>query len=316
MVTISRQDMSNWQRQVYDKVRPLFALLKETLRQGPVIQMDETSVQVMGEEGRSGTQQSYMLLARGGPPDKTVVLYQYRQTHGAYHAKEILEGYSGFLQTDGYAAYDCAFNENKKIIQAGCFAHARRKFFEASKVKTRAQTAEEGIKFIKKLYIIESKLRNEFAQDNNDNDAKKSEKRENFKNERKKQVLPVFDEFKKWLIKTEAEVPESTLLGKAVSYALNQWDKLVMYIESPYLTPDNNASENAIRPFVIGRKNWLFCQSPDGAESSCGMYTLIQTAKQNGVEPFRYLKALFEKAPFAAASEDWENLLPWNIFIS
>jgi transposase len=103
-------------------------------------------------------------------------------------------------------------------------------------------------------------------------------------------------------------------LGKAVAYTLKQWDKLVAYLESPYLTPDNNACENAIRPFVLGRKNWLFNKSPLGAESSCGIYSLIETAKQNGLEPLKYLRVLFEKTPHASATEDWEKLLPWNIF--
>ena len=106
----------------------------------------------------------------------------------------------------------------------------------------------------------------------------------------------------------------SALLGKAVAYTLKQWDKLAAYLESPYLTPDNNACENAIRPFVLGRKNWLFCQSPEGAKSSCGIYSLIETAKQNGIIPVNYLTALFEKTPYANSAEDWENLLPWNIF--
>ena len=111
-------------------------------------------------------------------------------------------------------------------------------------------------------------------------------------------------------------VPPSLLLGKAVGYSLKQWDKLVAYLESSYLTPDNNAAENAIRPFVLGRKNWLFCQSTGGAESSCGMYTLIQTANQNGLVSFNYLTALFKRAPYASSPEDWEKLLPWNIFKS
>ena len=109
------------------------------------------------------------------------------------------------------------------------------------------------------------------------------------------------------------EVPPKTLLGEAINYTLNQWDKLIKYIESPYLTPDNNASENAIRLFVLGRKNWLFCQSVGGAKSSCGMFTLIETAKLNGLVPREYLTALFERAPYASTPEDWEKLLPWNI---
>ena len=115
-------------------------------------------------------------------------------------------------------------------------------------------------------------------------------------------------------MKRNDEVLPSSQLGKAIHYSLAQWDKMVKYLESPYLTPDNNACENAIRPFVLGRKNWLFCQSPEGAKSSCGIYSLIETAKQNGLIPAHYLTALFEKAPLASTAEDWEKLLPWNIF--
>jgi transposase len=121
---------------------------------------------------------------------------------------------------------------------------------------------------------------------------------------------------KEWLLKLNEKIPPSLLLGKAVSYSLSQWNKLINYLESPYLTPDNNTCDNAIRPFVLGRKNWLFNKSPEGAESSCGMYSLIQTAKHNKLNPAQYLTALFEKAPFASTLEDWKKLLPWNIFKS
>ena len=301
-VTISRQDMSNWQQHVYRKLLPLFTLLKETVKSGPVIQMDETTVQVMREEGREDTQKSYMWLARGGPPDKKVVWYEYHPTRAAYNAKEFLEGYKGYLQTDGYEAYDAAVKGNSEIIQVGCFAHARRRFFEASKISKNPQSAEEGIKHIRKLYRLEDELRG----NNLDN--------ETFLTERKIRAGPILDDFKKWLIKRQPETPPSTLLGKAIGYTLGQWDKLVAYLESPYLTPDNNACENAIRPFVLGRKNWLFSQSPEGAESSCGIYTLIETAKQNGLIAANYLMVLFEQAPCAASPNDWEKLLPWNIF--
>ena len=300
-VSISRQDMSNWQQQVYTKLKPIFERLKQTLKSGPVIQMDETTVQVMGEEGQEDTKKSYMWLARGGPPGKTVVLYEYRPTRAAYHARSFLEGYSGYLQTDGYEAYDTAVKDMREIVHVGCFAHARRKFFEASKATKKSKSAEEGIKYIRKLYYIENQMREQFP----------DEKR--FIEERKKSAQPVLSDFKGWLIKRSEEVPPSLLLGKAIHYSLSQWNKMTAYLESPCLTPDNNACENAIRPFVLGRKNWLFNQSPDGAESSCGMYSLIETAKQNGLVPLHYLVALFEKAPLAVEAEDWEKLLPWNI---
>jgi transposase len=294
--------MSNWQQQAYQKLAPLFALLKDAVRSGPVMRMDETPVQVMGEEGREDTQKSYMWLARGGPPEKTVVWYEYRETRAACHAKTLLAGYTGYLQTDGYEGYDAAVKDMPGIIHVGCFAHARRKFFEAAKVTGQSPSAEEGVKHIKKLYTLEAELRGRNLDD------------ETFLAERKARAGPVLEEFKTWLAKQGEEVPPSLLLGKAVHYTLAQWEKMTAYLESPYLTPDNNICENAIRPFVIGRKNWLFCKSPEGAESSCGMYSLIETAKQNGLVPLQYLTALFEKAPLASSPEDWEKLLPWNIF--
>jgi len=164
--------------------------------------------------------------------------------------------------------YDSEVKVMPGIIQVGCFAHARRKFFEAVKISAKNLSAEEGIKYIRNLYTIENELRD------------KNMSSGMFLSKRKARVGPVLEKFKAWLLKRKDEVLESSLLGKAVYYSLAQWDKLVAYLESPYLTPDNNACENAIRPFVLGRKSWLFCQSPNGAESSCGMYSHIETTKQ------------------------------------
>ena len=300
-VTISRQDMANWQQYVYRILIVLFDLMKKAVKSGPVIRMDETTVQVLREEGRSYTEKSYMWLARGGPPGQQVVWYEYHPTRAAYNARAFLEGYSGYLQTDGYEGYDSAVKDMGGIIHVGCFAHARRYFFEASKVSEKPGSAEEGIKHIRKLYYLEDELRSQNLAD------------EKFLDERKARAGPILEKFKSWLLKKADEVPPTRLLGKAVHYSLSQWEKMTAYLESPYLTPDNNICENAIRPFVLGRKNWLFCQSPEGAKSSCGIYTLIETAKQNKLVPFYYLKELFEKAPYASTTEDWEKLLPWNI---
>jgi len=308
-IEISRQDMSNWQQQVYERLLPLFKLLEDMIKTGTVMRMDETVVQVMGEEGKSDIKKSTMWLARGGPPDKQIALYRYRPTKEAHHARGFLEGFKGYLQTDGSEIYDAAVAGLPEIIQVGCFAHSRRKFFEASKATKTPQSAEEGMKHIRKLYEIENNLR----------EAKLTE--EIFLAERKNLSEPVITDFHKWLNKRANEVLPSCMLGKAVGYTLKQWDKLIAYLENPYLTPDNNASENAIRPFVLGRKNWLFNKSPKGADSSCAMYSLIETAKLNSVEPLKYLRALFEKAPHVIANqsstlEDWDKLLPWNILNS
>jgi transposase len=300
-IHISRQNMSNWQQRVYDQLKPLFILLKEHLKAGPVLQMDETTVQVMNETDRENTQKSYMWLARGGQRGQPVVIYEYRETRAASNIQDFLEGFSGFLQTDGYEGYASALKTHPDIIHVGCFAHARRKFFEASKVSKKSTTAEAGIKYIKSLYRIEAELRAQNLED------------DEFLSKRKELTRPVLEAFKKWLEEQNAIVLPSSLTGNAIAYTLKQWDRLVAYLETPFLTPDNNASENAIRPFVLGRKNWLFSGSPDGAASSCGMYTLIETAKENNLNPMEYLPLLFEKAPLAKTTADWKALLPWNI---
>jgi transposase len=300
-IHISRQNMSNWQQAAFEKIEPLIERLKEHIHSGPVINMDETPVQVMGESEKKNTSKSYMWLARGGPPKKPAVLYSYRETRGSRHITDILNRFSGYLQTDGYEAYKTALAGNADIIHVGCMAHARRKFHEAAKASKKAGRAQEAINKIKKLYAIEGTLHG------------KELSPEQFVAERKALVEPVLEQFKEWLEKRSLQVPPSLLLGKAIRYTLNEWPKLVRYLDSPYLTPDNNIAERAIRPFVVGRKNWLFAGSPKGAESSCAMYSLIETAKQNSVNPNDYLIKVFELAPSARTTEDWKALLPWNI---
>ncbi len=263
--------------------------------------MDETRVQVHNEPDRPDTRNSYMWLARGGPPGKTVIIYEYHETRGSKNIQSFLDGFKGYLQTDGYEAYVTALKDYPDIIHAGCFAHARRKFFDASRVSKKPGSAAEGLKYIQKLYLIENELRG------------KELSEFDFLSERKRQAEPILEKFGTWLEKRQQNVVPSTELGKAISYTIGQWSKLVNYLESPHLTPDNNACENAIRPFVLGRKNWLFSGSPNGAESSCGIYSLVETAKQNNLNPYDYLRKVFTEAPLMGNRESWQKLLPWNI---
>ncbi len=299
--SISRQNMSRWQQKAFLALDPIFQLMKEHIKTGSVLQMDETTAQVLKEPKRDDTQKSYIWLARGGPPEQKVVIYEYRETRAAKHIGDFLNNFKGYLQTDGYGGYDAAVKEYPEVIQVGCFAHARRKFFEASKASKKAGSAHEGMKHIQKLYLLEKRLRNKNLTENE------------FLKQRKDQAQPILEKFKIWLDKKILQVPPSTGVGPAIGFTVRQWDKLVAYLESPQLTPDNNASENAIRPFVLGRKNWLFSGSPKGAKSSCGFYSLIETAKQNDVDPYKYLSFLFEKAPYAESESDWKKLLPWNL---
>lgn len=303
-IHISRQDMSNWQRKSFEKLEPLISLLKNEIRSGPVIRMDETPVQVLNEEGRENTSNSYMWLSMGGTPGRESFVYEYKPTRAASYVKEYLSDYKGYLQTDGYAGYAAALKGNSGIIHVSCFAHARRAFFDAV-IAGKSGSANEGMKYIQKLYAIENQFRAKKLPD------------DVFLDQRRKEVIPVLEQFKDWLDKKVSQVPPGVLIGKAVNYTLGQWDKLVRYLDSPYLTPDNNLAENAIRPFVLGRKNWLFSGSPAGAVSSCGFYSLIGTAKYHKLNPHTYLMKVFEIASLLDIKQekDFEKLLPWNLKI-
>jgi hypothetical protein len=180
-------------------------------------------------------------------------------------------------------------------------AHARRKFFGASLgTKKKAGSTQIALTKIKEFYRIEKELR--------ELDLSPDE----FQSQRKNLIRPVADDFKAWLDDKSGKVRPSSKLGEAVSYTLGQWGKIISYLDSPFLTPDNNAAERAIRPFVVGRKNWLVSKSPKGAESSCFFFSLIETAKENGLNPYGYLKHLSETAPLLQTKVDYESVLPWN----
>jgi len=158
-----------------------------------------------------------------------------------------------------------------------------------------------GLSYIRKIYAIES-------------EAKRKEiSGDQLLRLRKEKSKPIFDDFFQWLSKKSLQVVPKSLLGKAVNYTLGQWKRLLVYLDNPVMTPDNNMAENAIRPFVIGRKNWLFAGTPDGAQASAALYSLIETAKANKLEPYKYLRYLFEKIPFAECKEDFRALLPMNL---
>lgn len=302
-MAISRQDMSNWTIKAAQKVQPLIDRFSDLIRSGPLIQSDETPVQVLNEQNRKNTSKSYTWVLRGGPPDAPVVLYHYEQTRGSEYLRRFLQGYAGYVQHDGYSVYKTLAKE-LSFISVACWAHARRKFHDAAKA-TKAGSAHQAIAYIGKLYATEKALRAQLNAGTITPDE--------FCRERRKQVEPVLDEFLPWLHKKVDEVVPSSLLGTAVQYTLNEWSSLVRYLDRVEITPDNNAAERAIKTFVIGRKNWLMSGSPRGAAASCAMYSLVETAQQNGLEPFRYLHYVFQKAPYITAPTGWDALLPQNL---
>jgi transposase len=304
-IHLSRQDMSNWQQSVAEKLQPLLVLMKAHLKTGSVMRMDETTMQVMNEPNRANTTKSYMWLARGGPPDKPVVIYEYHPTRASENVISFLDGFRGYLQTDGYEGYDKALKVYKNIIHVGCLAHARRKFFEADTVSDGNTSANHAMSQIAALYNIEKKLRDDL--ENNKITS------EDFLQIRKEKSIPILNAFHEWITTKSLETLSSSKLAGAVNYTLNQWTKLIRYLEHAELTPDNNISERSIKPFVIGRKNWILSGSPNGAKSSCELFTLIESAKINGLNPYAYLQEIFDLAAKLKPSDDWNSLLPWNL---
>ena len=299
-IDISRQDMSNWTIAVGRILQPLIERFRTMIRGGPFVQIDETPVQVMNEPGRKNTSKSYMWLARGGP-ETPVTLYHYSRTRSAEYSRELMSGFEGYLQTDGYRVYRLLESEEPGLMRVGCFAHVRRKFHEAAQASKKSGAAHEGTKYISAIYRIERDLRSQEL------DA------DEFVRRRRELVEPEIQRFHAWLVKKQSSVVPSTLLGKALHYALSEWDALQRYLDQAYITPDNNDAENAIRPFVLGRKNWLFSGSPRGADASCTIYSLIETAKQNGLDPFAYLNYILDRAPRIDNDAGWDALLPFNL---
>lgn len=302
---ISRQDMANWAIAVSTKLEGLIDLLKAELLLAPALHCDETYFQVMDEDGRSNSTKSYMWVMTGGSPDHRVVLYRYHATREADFISRFLASYTGFLQTDGYAGYN-AIGEKDGIIHVACWAHARRRFVEAFEASQRKGSAGEAIKKIGMMYHYEKELREKYFGDGRSGDA------EAFTAERRELVAPVLDDLKLWLEARSQEIPPKSALGTALSYTLDLWPRLVRYLECPDLTPDNNEAERAIRPFTVGRKNWVLSGGPRGAASSASLYSLIETFKLNGLEPYYALRHILTKLPVTPA-ERLGELLPWNI---
>jgi len=300
-VDIPRATLANWMIQAGTLIQPLINLMQDRLLAYDIIQMDETTVQVLKEDGKVAQSKSYLWLQRGGPPEQPVVLYDYDPGRGAGVPTRLLSGFTGYLQTDGYDGYN-AVVVNNKLMHVGCMAHARRKFDEAVKAqgkKKKEGKAYRGLALIRKLYRVEKQAR---KLDPEDRHAR-----------RQQQASPVLDELRAWLDESLPQVPPTSATGKALNYLHNEWSKLVRYLDDGRLEIDNNGAENAIRPFVVGRKNWLFSASVKGVKASANLYSLIETAKANKLEPYAYLRYLFTELPQAETVEAIEALLPGNI---
>ena len=303
---IYRNNMAQWCIRFADAAKPLLHLMREVQNSSSYLQADETRLQVLKEDGKTAQSDKWMWVTRGGPPEKLSVLFEYDPSRAGSVAVRLLDDFKGVLQADGYSGYSAVCKANS-ITRIGCWDHARRKFVEAeksadSKAKAKKGTvskADVALGYIRKLYRVETNIA-----DKTDEERLKA---------RQEISVPVLNEFKLWLEKNAAKIMKGGALRKAIDYTLNQWEYLVGYCKRGDLMISNAMAENAIRPFAIGRKNWLFADTRKGAEASAACYSLIETAKANNLDPQAYIKHILDHIATADTLEKLEALLPWNV---
>jgi transposase len=302
-IALSRGVLSNWMIKGSEWLELIYGRLKQKLLEQEVLHADETTLQVLKEPGRPAESQSYMWLYRTGHTGPPIVLFEYQPSRSGEHPRKFLQGFKGYLHADGYAGY----NDIPNVTLCGCWAHFRRKTDEAlkglpSKQRRSGQSmSQQLLDRINRLFAIERELK-----------SKSPEDRLAARNLR---CRPIVDELRNWLDQVEPSVMPKSLFGLAVNYGRQQWPKLVRFLEDGRIEIDNNRAERSIKPFVIGRKNWLFANTPKGARASAIIYSLVETAKENKLNPYAYLNHLFEKLPNLESRDDstLDALLPWAV---
>lgn len=295
-IELSRKTMSDWVLKSAQLLTPLYQKLTQILLSQSVLHADETVVNVV----KSDKATHYMWVYCSGTDNihpnnlqPNIVLFDYQPGRSANCVVDYLSGYSGYLQVDGYQAYE---QTSAKLV--GCWAHARRKFMDAKKVqgKHKSGKADVALALIQKLYAVEAEIKEKSPPDKF--------------HVRKTRSQPILDTLRQWLEKNQSSVVGNSKLIEAMNYLARQWSKLIVYMTDGRLSIDNNRAERAIKPFVIGRKAWLFSQTAKGATASAILYSLVETAKANGLLPFDYLKACLNE--LCQPSPDIDRLLPWN----
>jgi len=301
-IEISRQTMANWLVLASSRwLSIMFIRMHCLLLQNDIIHADETTVQVLHESGRSADSDSYMWLYRTGRDGPHIVLMDYQTTRARKHPQKFLKGFKGYLCTDAYQSYEGI----PDIINVFCLVHARRKFDEALKslpkeVSDKPCAAKEGLEFCNRLYSVEHKLKDVTSKERYEGRLEKSK--------------PILDDFYKWLKYQRPRITPKSTTGKAIAYCLNHWENLNAYLLDGRLYCDNNVSERSIKSFVISRKNFLFCNTPNGATASAMIFSMIETARANGVKPFEYLTHLLKTLPNVDVKDNsvLDSLMPWS----
>ena len=300
-LSLSRQTLSNWILKSSDLLDIVYQEMKKELLSKDILHADETTVQVLKESGKDAKSKSYMWLYQTSRYDKPIVIYDYQPSRSGKIPKEFLKDFSGYLHTDGYSGY----NHIEHVTLVGCLAHVRRYFNDAYKLIENTEEAKtsntaKGLAYCNQLFAL-------------DRESKELDidKRYLFKQEK---IKPVFDEFLTWVKNASLNALPQSKYGKAITYALNQLPNVMHYLELGELDIDNNLAERSIKPFVIGRKNWLFSNSVDGADASARLYSVVQTCILNNVNPYNYLSDTLNKLANMTINQgiDILCLLPWN----
>lgn len=299
-VVLSRQNLSNWIIKGAALLTPILEQLKQELLKSPLLHSDETTLEVLCEPGRLAQTKSYMWVYRTSrDAPKPIVLYDYQEGRSGQFAKQYLSGFSGYLHTDGWQGYQQL--EAHGVTLCGCWAHARRKFNEAligngNKSDKTDSPEAVGLSYCNQLFDVEKRA-----------EKLSPEERYNF---RQQEAKPIIEAFFAWVTTYIDKTLPQSLLGKALTYAQNQKKYLIVFLSDGRIELSNNRAERSIKPFVIGRKNWLFCNTPGGAKSSATIYSLIQTAIENGLNPQAYLEYVFKQIQ-QHDNKYIDKLLPW-----
>jgi transposase len=299
-IDIPRATLSHWVIKSSQLLQPLVNLQQDKILSYDVAYADESTVQVLKEANKEAQSKSYMWVFGGGPPEAFSICYQYHPSRAHAIATEFFEGYSGYLHSDGYQAYDSLAKLNTTVTLVGCWYHLRRKFSEAAKVSKKSGLSEWFLKQIQRLskaekFAVTSKL-----------------SYEQIVQLRQEKAKPIIDKIKLKLDEQLSKVPEQSLLGKAIAYGLNQWPKLLSYLKDGRLEISNNRMERAIKPFATGRKNWLFANSVAGAKAAAIIFSLVETCKFHEVDVYHWFRHALENLPNCETVEDFEALLPFN----
>ena len=291
-IDLSRSVMSKWVLKAGDLLDPIINVMQEQIRRGYYIQIDETPVKVLKEQACRKYMWSLVGRDAKGHP---LHLFKYGPGRGSEVAQRLLEGFEGYVQKDGYKAYDF-IEKMDTMTSMGCMAHVRRKFYEIAVLSKKKKTkAHEALETIAELYRIEKESAEDPPKDR--------------KKRRTKEALPLLEKFKEWLEELRPNVPPKSPLGKAITYTLNQWGQLLVYVQDGRLEIDNNRCERSIKPFAVGRKNWLFMGNKNGAEAAAHIFSLIETCKSNDINPYKYLLKVFN-ALESRNPPDYSKLTP------